>query len=105
MSVWMDWNEQRTDALFLSNMWSTFWWTAIFCVFVFSYQMNHPKTPNNLQPSAKLGSLSNDDGDGNEDGKKSNRVRLAKQQRNSALATRFLVHFFAVFERLRRETS
>ena len=96
MSVWMDWNEQRTDALFLSNMWSTFWWTAIFCVFVFSYQMNHPKTPNNLQPSAKLGSLSNDDGDGNKNGKKA--IGLDWQNNNSALASRFLVH-------LRRETT
>ena len=31
------------------------------------------------QPS-KLGTLSNDDGDGNENGKKNNRFRLAKQQ-------------------------
>ena len=96
MSVWMDWNERRTDALFLSNMWSTFWWTAIFCVFVFSYQMNHRKTPNNLQPSAKLGSLSNDDGDGREDSK--NAIGLDWQNNNSALASRFLVH-------LRRETT
>ena len=30
-----------------------------------------------------LGSISNDDGDGNENGKKSNRLRLAKQLRTS----------------------
>ena len=37
---------------------------------------------------ASLGSLSNDDGDGNENGK--------KQNNNFARASRFFVHFFAV---------
>ena len=50
----------------------------------------------------EIGNLSNDEGDGNENGKKGNRFVLAKQQ--LARASRFL-HFCAVFERLRRETS
>ena len=51
-----------------------------------------------------LRSLSNDDGNGNENGKKSNRFRLAKQQQ-SASASRSFVNFFAVVARLRGETS
>ena len=39
-----------------------------------------------------IGSLSDNDGDGNENGKKSNSFRL----NNSAHASCFLVHFFAV---------
>ena len=36
------------------------------------------------------GTLSNDDGDGNKDGKKSNRVRLAKEKRASRFFYTFL---------------
>ena len=50
-----------------------------------------------------LGSLSNDDGDGNEDGKKA--IGLDWQNNNFAPASRFFVHFFAVTTRLRRETA
>ena len=47
-----------------------------------------------------LGSLSNDDGDGNENGKKA--MGLDKQNNNFANASRFFVHFLAVVARLRR---
>ena len=49
-------------------------------------------------------SLSNDDGDGNENGKKSNRL-LDWQNNNIVRASRFLVHFFAVAARLQRESA
>ena len=45
----------------------------------------------------------NDDGDGNENGKKA--LGLNKQSNNFARASRFLVHFSAVFARLQRETA
>ena len=48
------------------------------------------------------GSLSNDVGDGNENGKKA--IGLDKQNNYFARAARFFVHFFAVNARLRRET-
>ena len=48
--------------------------------------------------------LSNDDDhDGTENGKKA--IGLDWQNNNFARASRFLVHFFAVTARLRRETS
>ena len=47
-----------------------------------------------------LGSLSNDDGDGNENGKKA--MGLDWQNNNFASASRFFVHFLAVVARLRR---
>ena len=48
--------------------------------------------------------LSNDDEDGGkENGKKT--IGLDRQNNNFASASRFLVHFFAVTVRLRRETS
>ena len=47
---------------------------------------------------ATLGSLSNDYGVGNENGKKA--IGLDKGNNNFARATRFLVHFFAVVARL-----
>ena len=50
-----------------------------------------------------LGSLSNDDGDGNENGKKA--IGLDKQNINFARASRFFVHFFAVAARLQRESA
>ena len=46
-----------------------------------------------------IGSLSNDDGDGNENGKKSSRFQLGKKN-NFARASRFFVHFFAVISPL-----
>ena len=45
----------------------------------------------------------NDDGDGNENGKKA--LGLNKQSNNFARASRFLVHFSAVFARLQLETA
>ena len=48
-----------------------------------------------------LGSLSNDDGDVNENGKKA--IGLDWQNNNFARASRFFVHFFVVTARLRRE--
>ena len=50
----------------------------------------------------KTGSLSNDVGDGNENGKKA--IDLDWQNNNLAHASRFMVHFFAVNARLRFET-
>ena len=48
-------------------------------------------------------SLSKDDGDGNENGKKA--IGLDWQKNNFARASRFFVHFFAVVARLRRKIS
>ena len=45
----------------------------------------------------RLGSLSNDDGDGIENGKKA--IGLDWQNNNFARASRFFVHFFAVTAR------
>ena len=47
-----------------------------------------------------LGSLRNNDGDGNENGEKP--VGLDWQNNNSARASRSFVHFFAVFARFAR---
>ena len=44
-----------------------------------------------------LASLSNDDGDGNENGQKA--IGSDKQNNNFARASRFFVHFFAVVAR------
>ena len=49
------------------------------------------------------GSFSNDDGDGNQDVKNSN--RFITQNNNFARASRFFVHFFTVLTRLRRENA
>ena len=49
------------------------------------------------------GSVSNDDGDGNENGKKP--VGLDWKNNNFARVSRFLVQFFTVAARLHRETS
>ena len=51
----------------------------------------------------KLGSLNNDDGDVNENGKKIK--GLDWQNNNSASASRFFVHFFAVTARPQRENT
>ena len=53
--------------------------------------------------ASTLESLSNDDGDGNEDGKKEMGLAVAKQQ--LCTCTRLMVHFFAVTARLRRESA
>ena len=45
----------------------------------------------------------NDEGDGNENRKKA--IVLDKQSNNFARASRFFVHFSAVFARLQRETA
>ena len=45
----------------------------------------------------------NDDGDGNENRKRA--TGLNKQSNNFARASRFFVHFSAVFARLQRETA
>ena len=55
----------------------------------------------NSSTEASLKSLSNEDGDGNENGKKSNGLGLAKQQ--LCTCTTLFVHFLAVTARLRRE--
>ena len=52
-----------------------------------------------------LGSLSKGNGDGNEDGKKSNGFRLEKQQLCSCITLFCTCTFFAVSERLRRESA
>ena len=50
-----------------------------------------------------LGSLSNDDGDGNENGKKA--IGLDKQNNNFARVSCFFVHFVTVAARLQRESA
>ena len=50
-----------------------------------------------------IGSLSNDDGDGNENGKKA--IGFDWQNNNFARASRFFVHFLAVAARLQRESA
>ena len=52
---------------------------------------------------ALVGSLSNDDSDGNEDGKKAR--GLDWQNNNFVRGSRCFIHFFAVVARLRRETA
>ena len=47
--------------------------------------------------------MSNEDSDGNENGKKA--IGLDKQNNNFARASRFFVHFFAVAARLHRESA
>ena len=49
------------------------------------------------------GGLSNDDGDGNENGKKA--IGLDRQNNNFARASRVFLHFFAVAARLQRESA
>ena len=56
-----------------------------------------------LRQPGFLGSLSNDDGDANENGKKT--IGLDWQNNNSARVSRFFVHFFAVSARVRRENA
>ena len=53
--------------------------------------------------STTIESLSNDDGDGNENGKEAK--GLDKQNNNFARASRFFVQFFAVAARLQRESA
>ena len=50
-----------------------------------------------------IGSLSNDDTDGSENGKKV--IGLISKNNNFARASRFFVHFFAVVARLQRESA
>ena len=50
-----------------------------------------------------LGSLSNDNGDGNENSKKA--IGLISKNNNFARASRFYVHFSAVIARLQRESA
>ena len=50
-----------------------------------------------------IGSLTNNDSDGNENGKKA--IALDWQNNNFARASRFFVHFFAVAARLHRENA
>ena len=55
---------------------------------------------------ATLASLSNDDGDGNENGKKKKKaIGLDWQNNGFARASRFFVHFLAVVARLQRESA
>ena len=62
--------------------------SAFFCFFISTF-------------TELIGSLSNDDGDGNENGEKA--IGLDWQKNNYSRASRFFVHFFAVVARLRRE--
>ena len=50
-----------------------------------------------------MGSLRNNDGDSNENGKKA--TGLDKQNNNFASSSRFFVHFPAVVARLQREAA
>ena len=50
-----------------------------------------------------IGSLTNNDSDGNENGKKA--IGLDWQNDNFARTSRFFVHFFAVAARLHRENA
>ena len=50
-----------------------------------------------------IGSLSNDDDDGNENGKKA--IGLNWQNNNTVRASRFFVHFFTFIARLQRESA
>ena len=56
-----------------------------------------------------VGSLSNDHGDGDGDGNENGRIAILIgidwQNNNFTRVSRFFVYFFAVVERLRRETS
>ena len=51
------------------------------------------------------GGLSKVEGDVNEIVKKSDKFKYKKQNNNFARASRFIVHFFAVTARLRRESA
>ena len=55
------------------------------------------------QHSPVIGTLRSNDADGNENVKKTN--WFDKQNNNFARASRFFVHFFPVFARLRRENA
>ena len=61
--------------------------------FGFLYIVLHGVKPSKIL-DLSLGSLSNDDGDGNENGKKA--IDLDWQNNYFARVSRFLVHFFAV---------
>ena len=63
-------------------------------------RFHRPRLP---APAYTLGSLSNDDGDGNENGR--NAIGLHWQNNNFAHSSRFFVHFFAVVQHLQRGTS
>ena len=56
-----------------------------------------------LRVVSLVGSLRNDNDEGNENGKKA--IGLDKQNNNFARASRFFVHFSAVVARLQRETA
>ena len=55
------------------------------------------------QGNASLGSLSNDDADGNENGKKA--IGLISKTTTLQVHHAFFVHFFAVVARLQRESA
>ena len=70
----------------------------------FSSSPNNPCVKHMCFPPPPIeGSLSNDDGDGNKNGKKA--IGLDWQNNNFARASRFFVHFFAVVSLLRRENA
>ena len=54
---------------------------------------------------ATLASLSNDDGDGNENGKKKKAIGLDWQNNGFARASRFFAHLLAVVPWLQRESA
>ena len=67
-------------------------------------EINRRNTQSLKQVSHSIsGSLSNDDADGNENGKKA--IGLISKNNNFARASRSFVHFFAVVAQLRRESA
>ena len=56
-----------------------------------------------IEENVRPGELRNNDGDGNENGKKA--IGLDTQNNNFARASRFFVHFSAVVARLQRENA
>ena len=61
--------------------------------------------PSGRHNSLNIGSLSNDGGDGNDNGKKELAIGLDQLNNNFARAAHFFVHFFPVTGRIRRKTA
>ena len=72
------------------------WWGGV-------HLFNLIDKQSHVRDISRTESLSNDDGDGNENGKKA--TGLDWQNNNIVRASRFLVHFFAVAARLQRESA
>ena len=77
---------------------------ALDFVFFLSARLNRELLKSNDDGDVKrIGTLRSNDADGNENVKKNNWFN--KQNNNFARASRFFVHFFPVFARLRRENA